>query len=69
MKALPKVCKHNGCNSKAHAKGYCNRHYKQWRQGKLEKPQEEEESLPKHFVHPNRKYERLVNGWFSMVIK
>ncbi len=32
------TCKANDCNQEVRAKGYCQRHYRQWRKGKLPKP-------------------------------
>lgn len=32
------TCKKEGCASVVRAKGYCHRHYRQWRKGKLPKP-------------------------------
>ena len=35
---MPKgSCKHEGCDAAAVGKGYCSRHYAQWRRGKLPK--------------------------------
>jgi len=31
-------CKMDGCEKEVRAKGYCDRHYRQWRKGKLPKP-------------------------------
>jgi len=31
-------CKKDGCGKEVRAKGYCDRHYRQWRRGKLPKP-------------------------------
>ena len=31
-----KVCKVPGCNSPVRSKGFCGRHYQQWRRGRLE---------------------------------
>ena len=30
-------CKHEGCERTSVGKGYCERHYKQWRRGELPK--------------------------------
>ncbi len=32
------TCKAAGCEKDVQAKGYCPRHYRQWRKGKLGKP-------------------------------
>jgi hypothetical protein len=32
------TCKAPECNKEVQAKGYCPRHYRQWRKGKLPKP-------------------------------
>jgi len=32
------TCKTAGCEKDVQAKGYCPRHYRQWRKGKLPKP-------------------------------
>jgi hypothetical protein len=32
------TCKKDGCSKGVRAKGYCDRHYRQWRRGKLPKP-------------------------------
>jgi hypothetical protein len=32
------TCKAPDCNKEVQAKGYCPRHYRQWRKGKLPKP-------------------------------
>ena len=32
------TCKAQGCEKDVQAKGYCPRHYSQWRKGKLPKP-------------------------------
>jgi hypothetical protein len=32
------TCKSDGCGKDVQAKGYCPRHYSQWRKGKLPKP-------------------------------
>lgn len=32
------ACKSEGCGKDVRAKGYCDRHYRQWRKGKLPKP-------------------------------
>ena len=32
------TCKAEGCDKEVRAKGYCDRHYGQWRKGKLPKP-------------------------------
>jgi len=32
------TCKTEGCSGEVRAKGYCDRHYRQWRRGKLPKP-------------------------------
>lgn len=32
------TCKATGCEKDVQAKGYCPRHYRQWRKGKLGKP-------------------------------
>jgi hypothetical protein len=32
------TCKAAGCEKDVQAKGYCPRHYRQWRKGKLPKP-------------------------------
>jgi hypothetical protein len=32
------ICKHEGCSGEVKGKGYCDRHYRQWRRGKLAKP-------------------------------
>jgi hypothetical protein len=32
------TCKAQGCDKDVQAKGYCPRHYRQWRKGKLAKP-------------------------------
>jgi hypothetical protein len=32
------TCKAAGCEKDVQAKGYCPRHYRQWRRGKLGKP-------------------------------
>jgi hypothetical protein len=32
------TCKTDGCSKDVQAKGYCPRHYRQWRKGKLAKP-------------------------------
>jgi len=32
------TCKTDGCDKLVQAKGYCTRHYAQWRKGKLPKP-------------------------------
>ena len=32
------TCKTEGCSKDVQAKGYCPRHYNQWRKGKLPKP-------------------------------
>lgn len=32
------ACKATGCEKEVRAKGYCARHYTQWRKGKLPKP-------------------------------
>jgi len=32
------TCKADGCDKEVRAKGYCERHYRQWRKGKLPKP-------------------------------
>ena len=32
------TCKADGCEKEIEAKGYCVRHYRQWRKGKLPKP-------------------------------
>ena len=32
------TCKTEGCSKDVQAKGYCPRHYSQWRKGKLPKP-------------------------------
>ncbi len=32
------TCKASGCAKDVQAKGYCPRHYQQWRKGKLAKP-------------------------------
>lgn len=35
---MPKeACKFEGCEKPSVGKGYCSRHYKQWRQGELPK--------------------------------
>ena len=34
--ASPKVCKVPGCDSPVRSKGFCGRHYQQWRRGRLE---------------------------------
>jgi len=31
------TCKASGCSQDVHGKGYCARHYRQWRRGKLPK--------------------------------
>ena len=31
------TCKSDGCSKEVRAKGYCDRHYRQWRKGKLPK--------------------------------
>lgn len=31
------TCKGDGCSKEVRAKGYCDRHYRQWRKGKLPK--------------------------------
>lgn len=31
-------CKMDGCEKEVRAKGYCDRHYRQWRKGQLPKP-------------------------------
>lgn len=37
------TCLVHGCGSRAHAKGYCRKHYGQiWRRSKVSQPQEEE---------------------------
>ncbi len=40
-KIKPVGCKVKGCNSKHRSKGFCNRHYQQWRRGTLTEPIEE----------------------------
>ena len=37
-KTSPKttICKVDGCNEKARARGFCARHYQQWRRGRLD---------------------------------
>jgi outer membrane murein-binding lipoprotein Lpp len=42
-KASPrnKGCKVKGCNNKHRSKGFCNKHYQQWRRGTLKEPLEE----------------------------
>ncbi len=32
------TCKAQNCEKDVRAKGYCDRHYRQWRKGKLAKP-------------------------------
>jgi hypothetical protein len=32
------TCKASGCEKEVHARGYCPRHYRAWRKGKLPKP-------------------------------
>ncbi len=32
------TCKATNCSREVSAKGYCDRHYRQWRRGKLAKP-------------------------------
>ncbi len=32
------TCKAEGCEKEVRAKGYCARHYSQWRKGKMPKP-------------------------------
>ena len=32
------TCKSSDCTQGVRAKGYCDRHYRQWRKGKLAKP-------------------------------
>ncbi len=32
------TCKMSGCEKDVQAKGYCPRHYRQWKKGKLPKP-------------------------------
>jgi hypothetical protein len=32
------TCKSESCSKEVRAKGYCDRHYRQWRKGKLPKP-------------------------------
>ena len=32
------TCKHEGCSKDVRGKGYCDRHYRAWRRGKLPKP-------------------------------
>lgn len=32
----PRVCKVPGCNAPYRSKGFCGRHYQQWRRGRLE---------------------------------
>jgi hypothetical protein len=32
------TCKADGCDKEVRAKGYCERHYRQWRKGNLPKP-------------------------------
>jgi hypothetical protein len=32
------TCKANACGKPVRAKGYCDRHYRRWRKGKLGKP-------------------------------
>jgi hypothetical protein len=32
------TCKASDCNQDVHGKGYCARHYRQWRKGTLPKP-------------------------------
>lgn len=32
------TCKKDGCDKGARTKGYCERHYRLWRRGKLPKP-------------------------------
>ena len=32
------TCKASGCEREIQAKGYCRRHYAQWRKGKMPKP-------------------------------
>jgi hypothetical protein len=34
--ASPKVCQVPGCNAPVRSKGFCGRHYQQWRRGRLE---------------------------------
>lgn len=34
--ASPKVCKVPGCTESVRSKGFCGRHYQQWRRGRLE---------------------------------
>lgn len=33
-----KVCKVPGCNEPVRSRGYCGRHYQQWRRGRLQDP-------------------------------
>lgn len=32
------TCKAEGCEREVQGKGYCDRHYRQWRRGKMPKP-------------------------------
>ena len=32
------TCKAEGCDKEVRAKGYCDRHYRSWRKGKMGKP-------------------------------
>jgi hypothetical protein len=36
--ANKEACKASGCGKEVQAKGYCRRHYAQWRKGKMPKP-------------------------------
>jgi hypothetical protein len=36
--AEPSTCKAASCDKSIRAKGYCDRHYRAWRKGKLGKP-------------------------------
>jgi len=40
-RAPAKKCKVKGCNNKHRSKGFCNKHYQQWRRGTLEEDIEE----------------------------
>jgi len=36
VEVKPRTCKVEGCNEPYRSKGYCGRHYQQWRRGRLE---------------------------------
>ena len=66
MKKESKVCAYSGCVNKAHAKGLCNKHYKASRRGTIKLNQK---SIESHwFIHKNKRYQKLVNGWYNLVL-